>query len=111
MTEGFRRADRAETADPVALPAHMRTEPAMHRNAAHRVVAALTSVAPCDISYKPRRQQPHVAESTATEQHLVERRHPAGSGVAAAARHSGGLEFRRIVARLRRVGVSAALLL
>src|SRR5262249_60195227 len=38
-------------------------------------------------------------------------RQPAGGGVAAAARHSGCLELRRIVARLRRVSVGAAFLL
>src|ERR1700757_1249914 len=111
MTKGFRRADRAEAADPVALAAYMRTEAAMHWNAAHRVVATLSGVAARDIGDQPRRQQPHIAEPAAAEQHLIERRHPASGGVAAAAWHPSGLELRRIIAWLRRVGVGAAFLL
>src|SRR5262245_57619330 len=111
MPERLGRADRTETADPVALAAYMRTEPAVHRDAAHCVVAALPGVAVGDISNQPGRQQPHIAEPAAAEHHLVEGRHPASGRVAAAARHSGCLELRRIVARLRRVSVGAAFLL
>src|SRR5215475_15437188 len=111
MSERLGRADRTETADPVALATHMRTEPAMHRDAAHRVVAALPGVAAGDISNQPGRQQPHIAEPAAAEQHLVEGRHPASGGVAATAWHSSSFELRRIVARLRRVSVGAAFLL
>src|SRR5215469_6770334 len=39
VPEGLRRADRAKAADAVAVAAHMRPQAAMHRNAAHRVVA------------------------------------------------------------------------
>ena len=39
MTERRRRADRAEAADAIALAAHMRPEPAMHRDAVHLLVA------------------------------------------------------------------------
>src|SRR5262249_33858926 len=95
MPKGFGRADRPEAANPIAVAADMGAETAMHRNAAHRVVAALSGVAAGDISNQPRRQQPHIAESATAEQHLIERRHPAGGGIAAAARHPGGLEFRR----------------
>src|SRR5262249_45270800 len=89
----------------------MRTEPAVHRDAAHRLIAALASVAAGDISDQPGRQKPHIAEPAAAEQHLVEGRHSASGGVAAAARQSGSLELRRIVARLRRVSVGAPFLL
>src|SRR5215510_3117879 len=75
VPERLGRADRTETADPVALATHMRAEPAVHRNAAHRVVAALPGVAAGDISNQPGRQQPYIAEPAAAEQHLVECRH------------------------------------
>ena len=111
MTEGRRRGERAEAADALALAADMRPEPAMHRGARHRLVAALAGVVLRDIGDEARRQQPHIAESALPQQHLVERRHAARRRIAAAARHAGRLEFGRVVARLGGVGIGAARLL
>src|SRR5215831_17814562 len=111
MAEGFGGADRAETAAPVAVATDMRTKAAMHRDAAHRIVTAVAGVVAGDVIDEPRRKQPDIAEPAAAEQHLVKGRHAASGRVAAAAWHARGFEFRGIVARLRRVGVSAALLL
>src|SRR5713101_4518694 len=104
MTEGLRRTDRAEAANAVAVAADMGAKAAMHWDAAHRVVAAITGVAARDIADEPRRQQPHIAEPASAEQHLVECRHPACRRIAAATRHTGRFELRRIVARLLRIG-------
>src|ERR1700720_2805693 len=111
MPEGLRRTDRAEAADAVAVAANMRAEAAMHRDAAHRVVAAIAGVAARHVADETRRLQPDIPEPAAPQQHLVERRHPACGRIAAAARHSGRLELRRIVPGFRIVGVGATLLL
>src|SRR5579884_2598865 len=94
MPEGLGRGQGAETADALAVAADMRPEAAMHRDAVHRVVAALAGMVAGHIGDEPRRQQPHLAEPAPAEQHLIERDHAARRRIAAAARHAGGLEFR-----------------
>ena len=60
-------ADRAKAANAVTVAADMRSQTAMHRNAAHRVVAAIAGVVACHIGDQPRRQQPHISEPAATQ--------------------------------------------
>src|SRR5258707_10232018 len=103
MAEGLRRGDRAEATDLVAVAADMWAEAAMHWDAAHLRVAHFAGVVAGDVGDQPRREHAHIAEPALAEQDLIERRHAARGRVAAAARHSSRLEFRRVVARLGRV--------
>ena len=111
MPERHRGADRAQAADTVALSAHMRPKPAMHRNPVHLHIATITGMVARDVGDQPRREQPHIPQPSTGTQHLIKRHHAARRRKAAATRQPGRPELGGIVTGFRRVGVRTAALL
>src|SRR5689334_13966147 len=79
--------DRAEAADHLADAAAMRAEAAMHGDAAHAVILALSREVARYILDHARREDALAIECAAGEQHLIEGRHGARRSEAAARWH------------------------
>src|ERR1700744_124068 len=99
MAEDARMRDRAEAADHFADAAHMRSETAMHGDAAHAVVGTLAGEVTRRLLDHARRKDALAVERAARSQHLIERGHRTCRGEAAPRRHAGAAESGGVLRR------------